>query len=181
MRLCILIPLLLLLSGQMLGCAVTVPYGVYEDKRLTETIVDDKTISTGIKTALLDANFGKGWQTSVYTYYGNVFLVGDLKPEDQPKAVEIANKAKGVRSITTHWFTPRKSEDSDFVIRTKLRANLINAKGVSNTRIDTEVNAGRVVLLGVVENQAEIDRVIKAAKETSGVKEVKSYLMLPLK
>lgn len=179
MKKLLLAALLLVTLGQIFGCAATIPYGIYEDKRLTDTIADDKAIATSIKTALLQADFSEGWGTAVYSYYGNVFLVGEVPGNMQQKAVEIAQKQKGMRSVTTHWFTPQKSDEVDFVIRTKLRTNLIGAKGVSSTRIDTEVNSGRVLLLGVVSNEQEMAQVLKTAKGTAGVKFVKSYLMLP--
>lgn len=174
------IPLLLLmLLTQLAGCAVTVPYGVYEDKRLVDTITDDKAISTSIKTALLDANFSDGWSTSVYCYYGKVFLIGEVPANMQAKAVEIARKQKGVRSVTTHWFKAQKSSENDLILATKLRTNLIGSKGISSTRIDTVVNSGRVILLGVVNSAVEKDKVVVAAKDTSGVTSVTDYLMLP--
>lgn len=180
MRNALYIPLLLLLLlTQVTGCAVTVPYGVYEDKRLMDTITDDKAISATIKTDLLDANFSDGWSTSVYCYYGKVFLVGEVPANMQAKAVEIARKQKGVRSVTTHWFKPLKSEENNLLLATKLRTNLIGAKGVSSTRIDTVVNSGRVVLLGVVNSAVEKEKVVIAAKDTSGVTSVTDYLMLP--
>ena len=169
--------LLLLCLGQAAGCATA--YGVYDDKRLTDTIVDDKSIATSIKTSLLQEKFSDGWGTAVYCYYGNVFVVGEVPAHMQQKAVDIAQKQKGVRSVTTHWFSAQTSDENDFLLATKLRTNLIGAKGVNNTRIDTEVNAGRVVLLGVVDNEKEMQRVINTTKATSGVKSVKSYMMLP--
>ena len=60
-----------------------------------------------------------------------------------------------------------------------LRADLIQARGLSSTRIDTEVNAGRVVLLGVVAHEEEKDIAIRTARKVKGVSEVTSYLMLP--
>lgn len=171
--------LLLLMLSQLMGCAVTIPYGVYEDKRLMDTMTDDKAIATGIKTDLLDANFSDGWSVSVYCYYGKVFLVGEIPSNMQTKAIEIAKKYKGVRAVTTHWFTPLSSSDNNLMLATKLRTNLIGADGVSSTRVDTVVNSNRVVLLGVVNNDAEKEKILKVARETSGVKNVISYLMLP--
>lgn len=171
--------LLLLTFSQLIGCAVTIPYGVYEDKRLMDTITTDKTTATAIKTSLMDANFSDGWSISVFCYYGKVFLVGEVPANMQDKAVEIARKEKGVRSVTTHWFTPLSSSENNLLLATKLRTNLISADGVSSTRIDTVVNAGRVVLLGVVNSAVEKDKVVAAAKGTSGVTKVTDYLMLP--
>ena len=171
--------LLLVALGQLWGCAATLPYGVYEDRRLTDTMANDKSTATSIKTALLQADFGDGWDTAVYCYYGNVFLVGEVPPNMRQKAIDIAGKQKNVRSVTTHWFNAGADAENNFMLRTKLRTNLIGTKGLSSTRVDTEVNAGRVVLLGVVNDEREMNLAIKTAKATAGVKSVKSYLMLP--
>ncbi len=64
---------------------------------------------------------------------------------------------------------------------TDLRTALIGAKDLSSTRIDTEVNAGRVVLLGVVKDNAEKQQAIRIARKVPGVVSVTSYLMLPQK
>ena len=66
-------------------------------------------------------------------------------------------------------------------LATKLRTELIGTKGLSSTRVETEVNAGRVVLLGVVKDNAERQLAIRAARGVSGVTSVTSYLMLPQK
>ena len=169
--------LLLLLSITLLnGCAYT-GYSLYDDQRLMGTISDDKELSAKIKTALLDESFSGGWSVAVYSFYGHVFLVGEIPDSMQSKAVTIANRYKP-RTVTTHWFTPATSETSNIVLGTKLRKDLIGTKGLSSTRIDTEINSGRVVLLGVVKDEAEKQLAIQAARGVAGVT---SYLMLPQK
>lgn len=172
--------MLLLLTAvlPLSGCGYSA-YGLYDDKRLMDTITDDKGIATAIKTDLLDNSFSQGWGTAVYCYYGHVFLVGEVPQNMRDKAVTIARRHKGVRSVTTHWFSPATSETSDLVLSAKLRTALIGKDKLSSTRIDTEVNAGRVVLLGVVENAAERGLALDAARHVEGVTSVKSYLMTP--
>ena len=169
----------LILTVQLCGCAGLF-YGLFDDKRLTDTMTSDKALATNIKTELLRAHFSEGWNTSVFCYYGKVFLVGLVPPDRQAQAVEIARSFRDVRSVTAQWFAPEKGESSDAALALRLRTELIGAKGVSSTRIDTYVDAGRVVLLGVVHDDAERDLVIRVAKETQGVKEVISFLMLPM-
>ena len=171
--------LLLLTMALINGCAYT-GYSLYDDQRLMGTMSDDKETSAKIKTALLDESFSGGWSVAVYSFYGHVFLVGEVPENMQGKAVTIANRYKP-RSVTTHWFTPATSETSNFVLATKLRKDLIATKGLSSTRIDTEVNSGRVVLLGVVKDESEKQLAIQAARGVSGVTAVTSYLMLPQK
>lgn len=170
--------LLLLVMLPLSGCGYSA-YGLYDDKRLMDTITDDKGIATAIKTDLLDNSFSQGWGTAVYCYYGHVFLVGEVPQNMRDKAVTIARRHQGVRSVTTHWFSPAASETSDLVLAARLRTALIRKDKLSSTRIDTEVNAGRVVLLGVVDNAAERGLALDAARHVEGVTSVTSYLMTP--
>lgn len=153
-------------------------YGIYDDKRLIDTMADDKALATKIKTALLAEDFGSGFSVSVYCFYGNVFLVGECPEKMRAKAVQIA-RSYHPQTITPHWFSPGVAERSNFVLATDLRAALIGTKGLSSTRIETEVNAGRVVLLGVVKDDAEKQLAIKTARGVKGVVSVTSYLLLP--
>ncbi|MCR5814956.1 MAG: BON domain-containing protein [Desulfovibrio sp.] len=156
------------------GCA----YGILDDKRLLDTMSQDNALASNIKSALMKKDFARGFSVSVYSYYKHVFLVGELPPSFQERAVRIA-QSKNPRSVTCHWFTPAKSADSDFILSSRLRTALIGAKNLSSTRVDTEVNAGRVVLLGVVGNEHERKIAIRTAHKVEGVINVTSYLMLP--
>lgn len=172
--------LLLLAAIQAAGCAASNPYGIYEDKRLADTMADDKAIAAAVKTRLLQTDFSETWNIGVYCYYAEVFLVGEAPENLREKAVGVATGVKGVRRVKTHWFRPAKGDHSDLLLAAALRSNLVGAKGLSSTRIDTEVNADRVVLLGVAGSERERDLAVQAAWRTKGVKEVASYLMLPL-
>ena len=173
----ILSALLLAVTVSLLsGCAV---WGVYEDKRLADTMTEDKALASSIKTALMQEKFLEGWSVNVYSYYRHVFLVGEVPGSMQTRAVQIA-EGKNPRSVTTHWFTKSKNDSSDFALATRLRTALIGTRGLSSTRIDTEVNSGRVVLLGVVDSEHEKDLANTAAKGVEGVTRVTNYLMLPM-
>lgn len=158
------------------GCA----WGIYEDKRLMDTMSSDKTLAASIKTALIKDNFSNALAVAVYCYYGNVFLIGEIPANMQGKALAIARSFKP-RSVTPHWFSPARGDRGNFVLATDLRSALIGTKGLSSTRIDTEVNAGRVVLLGVVHDEAEKKLAINTARKVKGVVSVTSFLMLPQK
>lgn len=172
-------PILMLMLLSLEGCAYSA-YGVYDDQRLLDTISDDKALATSIKTALINENFSGGMAIAVYCFYGNVFLVGEIPQKLEGKALAIARSFKP-RSVTPHWFAPAKSERNNLILATDLRTALIGAKDLSSTRIDTEVNAGRVVLLGVVKDNAEKQQAIRIARKVPGVVSVTSYLMLPQK
>lgn len=168
--------LLALLPLLAQGCA----YGIYEDQRMLDTMRDDQTMAKSIKAALLKEDFKDALSVSVYCFYGHVFLVGEIPPAMQAKALALARSYHPM-SVTPHWFSAAKSDRSDFALAADLRAALIGAKGLSSTRIDTEVNAGRVVLLGVVRDDEEKRLAIHVARQVKGVTSVVSYLMLPPK
>ncbi len=165
--------------GLLQGCPYGA-YGIYDDERLMDTIADDKALATAIKTDLMKAHFGDSFSVSVYCYYGNVFLVGEAPQNVRAKAVAIARTFKP-RSVTPHWFTPDRNERGNLALAADLRTSLIGTRGLSSTRIDTEVNAGRVVLLGIVHDDAEKQLAIGVARKIKGVISVTSYLMLPQK
>lgn len=159
------------------GCAYSA-YGVYDDKRMMDTIRADQTMAKSIKAALMREDMGNTFSVSVYCFYGHVFLVGEASKQMQAKALKIA-RSYNPASVTPHWFTKKESDRSNIALSADLRAALIGAKGLSSTRIDTEVNAGRVVLLGVVHDDSEKQLAIRIARGIKGVNSVISYLMLP--
>lgn len=168
---------MLMLLGQLLhGCA----YSILEDTRLLDTQASDKALATDIKAKLLAEHFSGGLAVAVYCFYGHVFLVGEVPKAMQGKAVAIA-KSFHPSSVTPHWFSKSTGKRANLALATDLRTALIGTRGLSSTRIDTEVNADRVVLLGVVRDDSEKKLAIDTARKVRGVTSVTSYLMLPPK
>src|SRR5437899_8741592 len=76
------------------GCAVA------QHRETTGEYVDDKTISTKVKTALYEDKLVKGTQVNVNTFQGVVQLSGFVENEAQKeRAGQIAQQAKGVRAV----------------------------------------------------------------------------------
>lgn len=167
---------LCLLALLLQSCA----YGIYDDERLLDTQADDTALASDIKSSLMKANFREGMAVAVYCFFGNVFLIGEVPRNMQAKAMEIAKSYHPI-SITPHWFSKSGSERGNLALATDLRTALIGTRGLSSTRIETEVNAGRVVLLGVVHDNEEKQLAIATARKVKGVTSVTSYLMLPQK
>ncbi len=169
---------LLLCLVTLQACAI---YGTATDERKTGTMSDDKIIATSIKSSLMNQSFSDGWDIAVYCYYGHVFLVGECPKDLRPKAIAIAKKREGSVSVTTHWFEPRADGNSDLIMSTKIRAALVGASNLNNTRIDFEVNANRVVLMGVAKSLEERKTAVRVVREVENVNTVTSYIMLPMR
>jgi hyperosmotically inducible protein len=167
---------LLLLVG-LTACAT--PYGVYADKRPIEVLKDDVVLRSKVGDALKAQGFTGVNALTIHSYFGKVFLTGELPEKQHSQAVQAARNVQGVQSVTPHWFTSLKVDtEADTAIRLRLEKNLIVTDGVTSSRIDYVVNSGRVVLLGVVGSDAERATAISAARRTLGVRSVTSYLFM---
>lgn len=159
------------------GCGF---YGVYKDKRLVGTIQEDNAIASGAKADLMRFNLSVGWNVAVRCYYGTVFLVGEAPENLRAEAVRIAGREPLVRDVRTHWFEPaRGGKEPDIAVAARVRKELIGTPGLGSTRVDVEISAGRVVLLGVADNEEEIRLAQEVASRTPGVTQVTNLMMLP--
>ena len=166
----------LLVMG-LAACAT--PYGIYADKRPIEVLKDDVLLRSRVGDALKAQGFTGVNELTVHAYFGEVFLTGELPENQRAKAVQTAQGVRGVNNVTPHWFASLKADtEGDAAIKLRLEKNLVSTDGVTSSRIDYVVNSGRVVLLGVVESETERAAAIAAARRTSGVRAVVSYLFM---
>jgi hyperosmotically inducible protein len=176
---CFLLTGLLLCIG-LSACAT--PYGVYADKRPIEVLKDDTLLRSRVSDALQAQGFTGVNALTVHAYFGRVFLTGEVPEHQRSKAVQTAQGVRGVENVTPHWFISLKADaEGDAAIKLRLEKNLVGTSGVTSSRIDYVVNSGRVVLLGVVESEAERAVAIKTARHTDGVRSVASYLFMRAK
>ena len=165
------------LAAGLMACAT--PYGVYADKRPIEVLKDDAMLRARVGDALKAQGFTGVNELTVHSYFGRVFLTGEIPENQRAKAVQTAQDVQGVSSVTPHWFTSLKADtEGDATIKLRLEKNLVSADGVTSSRIDYVVNSGRVVLLGVVGSETERATAITAARGTHGVRAVISYLFM---
>lgn len=64
----------------------------------------------------------------------------------------------------------------DVAISAKVKAALLAAENVNGTDISVETSGGRVILSGMVPDQAQIDRAVATARSIEGVVDVESRL-----
>ena len=168
-----------LLFAALFLTACATPYGLYADKRPLEVIRDDASIRSNIENKLRVEGYTGVNELSVHVYYGRVFLAGELPENQYAKATRAAEQVNGVHTVVMHRFVPLKAQaEADAALKLRLEKNLIGAEGVTSSRIDYVVNAGRVVLLGVVGSEAEKEAAVRAARATKDVRGVTSYLFI---
>jgi hyperosmotically inducible periplasmic protein len=147
--------------------------------------VDDRLLTEKIRSTLADTEGFGGAEVTPYVYMGHVFLVGFVTHSDQQsEATRAVQDLDGVRSLGA--YLPVRTDAtksvsdvaSDAAIEGKVKAALVLA-GQPVTRIDVQVLAGHVVLLGVVRSQEAVSAATEAARGVSGVTGVTSFLLLP--
>ena len=171
------------------ACAVnplSVPVGA------VTTVAEDRPVSDAgtdfrIKTEILKgfAEEAKGLlvDASVDVYQGQVLLTGSVKKaEDRKKAQGLARGVKGVRKVFNEIQVTGEgglsASAKDFVIETKLKANLLAAKGVTSINYRWRSVNGVVYFLGVARSQEELDKVLTLARQMDGVRNVVSHVFI---
>jgi hyperosmotically inducible protein len=149
-----------------------------EAKTTVGTDIDDATITTKVKSALMADADVKGSDIKVETRKGEVQLSGFVDNQGQiDRAVAVTKGVAGVKSVdnkmnvkTTETTVGEKIDDS--IITTKVKAALMGDSGVKSSDIGVVTRDGEVQLSGFVDNQAQIDRATEVTKGVEGVKNV---------
>ena len=154
------------------GCATTQDSG----KNPVETMVDDSTITTRVKHAMMKDKIVKARQIDVDTIAGHVTLTGAVAtPSEAKRASQIALSVPGVKSVSNNiQVGERRFGDvwDDNVISNKIKAKLIAEPEVRSLNIDVDVYLGVVTLTGVVSTRYQRDRALELSRSTEGAVKV---------
>lgn len=159
------------------GCA-TVFLGPSEPSS-DEQRYDDASVKTAIVSALLKEDAGKANDVNVHSFNGHVFLIGEADMDFRNTAMDVAQRARGVEHVTTHWFpagTAATREDAAIEADVEARLASMEDKGVRRMAVD--VWGGHVVLTGVLRSQSEINTAVSTVKQIAAAKSVTSYLAI---
>jgi len=158
--------------------AVKETYDVATDPRSLFTQATDTQAELQIKAALLASPVRGTSGIDVYCRQGVVVLVGVVPPGSQAgqAAVSIARQTPGVKRVETYFVPSRPSWESDIAIKEQIRAVLIADPVLVSSRVDIAVFAGHVVLVGVVDSRANVEKFIQDARSVNGVVSVTSYI-----
>lgn len=181
---------LLALSLMLSACATAAVTGIAEggkaiaDERSLGRQVDDVTLYTRVNKAFLDSKIEDVIvNVTVNVRHGRVLLTGNVDSEASiQSAVALAWKAEGVQEVINE-ITVKKGMDfwnnaNDALTKKNLEGRLLVTKDVWVVSYSIDVVNGTAYLLGSVNDQAEMDRVLNVARTTKGVKRVINYLKL---
>ncbi len=178
---------IILLSSSLFalsGCAVTTAGVKKGDERNMARSINDVSAGRAITARMARAYDFDLDKVDVEVAEGIAVLTGYVPTEKDrqeaeriawsgPRIVQVGNElavGEGGRSLV------RGTKDS--VLGTRIRTRMIAEKGVKARNINIETVDGKVYLLGVARNSAELERAAYIASTTKGVKEVVSYIKI---
>ena len=182
--------LLLFIGCLFLGCAGVGSKGIFGtgvsiafDPRSVGTQIDDSIMQKNLTTRmiLMDKKYLLSVKSKVLD--GRIFLTGKVdNPEEKLRLTKLAWETDGVRSVRNDLKVKEqfdfKQSARDILISSQLRTALILDKEIkaSNYQIDTYKN--KTYIYGIAFTLVEKDKVVKEAKEISGVKDVIASILL---
>lgn len=171
-----------LACGALEGCAVAVVGGaaaaggvMVTDRRSAQTQWDDQIIELRAGSQVSDALHNEG-HISVVSYYHKVLLSGEVPTaEDRQKAQEAAASVADVVGVVNELAvmpdSPIGQRSKDTFITSKVKAELLQAKGVPGNSIKVVTDRGIVYLMGRL-TQRETELATEVTRSVSGVERV---------
>jgi osmotically-inducible protein OsmY len=166
------------------GAATSV---VIAQERTAGDAVDDATITAKIKSEFLQKNFDDLFASvHVKTNEGRVMLTGSVpNAETRVNAVRISWNQKGVKEVINELKIAHKTGELgvkdysvDAWVTTQVKAKLLLEKDIHSINYNIETLNGTVYLLGIAQDQHELDRVINIVKDIKHVNKVTNYVRL---
>lgn len=157
---------------------------VVAQERSVGGAIDDAGILLQIKNAYAQTDYKDMLaNVEVKSVEGRVLLTGNVdRPETQIEAVRLAWTVSGVREIINEiqindqsgfWNYAR-----DVWVSTQIRSRLLITKGVRSVNYSVITVNQVVYLMGIAQDQTELDRVTNVAATTSYVQRVVSYVRM---
>lgn len=180
----ILIPLLLSGCMQMvLGTAAQMGIAVHQERSLG-TAIDDDGILLAIKNAYLQEDVNElTFSISVKVIEGRVYLTGSVKdPATRIKAVRLAWQQQGVKEVIDEIQVVKersvKQIATDEVITSEISTKLLFDDKVQSMNYTVETVNGVVYMIGIAQNNEELNHVLDIARRVKGVSRVISHVRL---
>ena len=174
---------LLVLAVSLGGCVPVVVGGVaagatvVAQERSVATAIDDSKIQADIDKRLLEFDLDLFARVDIEVVESKVLLTGNVpEPRNRVDAARIAWRADGVAEVINEIEITDNSTLSDAArdawITTKLRARIIGDREISSVNYTIDTVNGAVYLMGIAQDQAELDRVVGHARDTNYVRRV---------
>ena len=157
---------------------------VASQERSVGGAVDDTGIKLGINNKFIQKDAKDLFRNvAVRVAEGRVLLSGNVdKPESKIDAADLAWHVKGVREVINEIQVNDQTGVMDYTkdawIANQIRTRFLLEKNLRSVNYSVEAVNGVVYLLGIAQDQAELDKATYIASSTSSVKQVISHVVL---
>jgi len=171
------------------GCQTVYMTGVSKavlidkEERSFNNYVEDTIILAQLKNEYFSNNENIFFQVSVDVIEGRIMLTGAVEQIDE--RIEATKLAWGIKGVNEVINEIQISNDEgildyadDLIMKTKINAKLLLEKNILNLNYSVEVVNGIVYLIGIAQDQKELDAVTEISKNTYGVTSVITYVRL---
>lgn len=170
-------PVDLALTGAATG-AVTA-----SQERGFEGGVSDTQIRTAINYLWLDYSATMYRQLNLQVWEGRVLLTGVIGSEEwRAQAVKLAWQAKGVKEVIDETVVDKSGSTGTFArdqwITAQLKSKLLFEKNVFSVNYSFETVRGVIYMLGVAQDQHELEIVLNHARNIEYVQRVVNHVLL---
>jgi len=156
-------------------------YETAVDERSTRQQMYDAVIAGHAQAELYKHKGISPLQITTYCYFGKLYLVGEYDSQEQLKSIyECADQVDGKRAIISRLYLKQKQSKTEYLEEkgtwAKLEAQLLADYEVTSSPLEVEVIQGNIILLGVISDKKERDRIMGHAKAITDKGIVVSYL-----
>lgn len=168
-------------AGLLLGAGATAGVAAF-DERGIKVVAQDTATSTKIRARLLDRPDNLFRDVGVEVHDSRVLMTGRVASEDmRADAINIAWSVENVGDVINEInVSPNPLSDiaNDSWITTKLKSALTFDGDVLAINYAIETVGGVIYLIGIAQDQAELDRVIAHARDIKYVKRVVNHVRI---
>jgi osmotically-inducible protein OsmY len=162
-------------AGLLLGGAVVGGTLVATDRRTSATQLEDQLIESRSGTRIREL-LGERGKVTVTSYNRLVLLTGDVATESDKASVEQAvSRVDNVRSVVNELAVMGSASlsvrSNDLLLSAKVKASIVDAKGLYANSIKVQTERGVVYLMGRV-TEAEATQAANVARGVTGVAKV---------
>ena len=154
-----------------------------KEERSFNNYVEDTIILAQLKNEYFSNNEKIFFNVSVEVLESRVLLTGSVEQIDE--RIEATKLAWGIKGVTEVINEIQISNDEgifdyadDLIMKTKINAKLLINRDILNLNYSVEVVNGIVYLIGIAQNQEELNIVLDICKNTFGVENVINYVRL---
>jgi len=165
--------------GMVVGGAATAGVAAYQERGVKGVAIDTAT-ATKIRAKLLEEDKNLFGDVGLEVYEGRVLLTGRVPTEEmRAQAVRIAWSVADVKDVINEVvISPNPLSDmaNDTWITTQLKTTMTLDTEILAINYSIETVGGVIYLIGIAQNDAELQRVINHARAIKYVKRVVNHV-----